>query len=126
MQVSAKLALDGLTIGAMLSWRSHPILFAAVAGAVIGAVNSIVVELGGVLRQNNKAVLLLLWPSAQIGPGADPSTVVQTGFLLLFEFGANVLIYAALLALPVALVVGVRRAFRGRRRPESNESKPAL
>ena len=95
------------------TWRSHPILVAAALGAVIGAGNAAAIEIGGVLHKNSSAVLPLLLPDRT---GVTEPGVMQTAFLLFVQFGVNILVFTLLFALPVAVIVAIRRAFQTRSR----------
>ena len=94
--------------------RRHPILVAAGAGAVFGAMYALVIEIGGFLHRNSSAVLPLLFPAAH-GSRMGQMNAIQTGGLLLIEVAGNVVGFAVLFTFPVAVVVGVRRIFKGRR-----------
>jgi hypothetical protein len=96
-------------------WRAHPIRIAALLGALAGFLVAMTIELKGLLYPNDPSgVLILLWPAATAGAGISQSSILQTGFILLIEIVANVLVYALLFATPVALVVAVLRTFRKR------------
>ncbi len=96
------------------AWRRHPVLVAAGVGAVFGGVYAVLIEIGGFLHRNSSAVLPLLLPP---GHGSPPGQMnaVQTAALLLIEVAGNVVGFAILFSVPVAIVVGVRRMFKGRR-----------
>jgi hypothetical protein len=89
--------------------RSHPIFTAAVIGAAVGFLYAIAVEIAGVLQNTRHAGVLTLLPGSIAHSGMSESTLIGTVLLLFIEFAANVLVYAAMFALPVALVVAVRR-----------------
>jgi len=95
-------------------WRSHPVRFAALIGALIGFANAIAIELGGALNKNSTAALLFLWPASRFGPGISETRLTQTAIFFFVEVAANVLVFALLFAAPVGLVVAIRRAFRSR------------
>lgn len=82
------------------------------AGAIFGAGSVIATEIGGVAHGGSGGVLALLWSSSESRTGQV--NAVQTAALLLIEFGASVLVFALLFALPVAVFVGIRRIFTGR------------
>jgi hypothetical protein len=103
-----------LKIG-MRIWQSHPILTAAGIGAVFGAANAIYLEIGGLRHHTMTGVLPSLFPSSMFGSRASQMTALQVALLLLIEVAGNVLGFALVLAAPVALVVGIRRLFRGRK-----------
>jgi hypothetical protein len=94
--------------------RNHPILVAAGAGAILGAAYTALIEIGGLTNGNSSAVLPLLFPAAH-GSSAGQMNAVQTAGLLLIEMSGNMLGFAALFSIPVAIAVGVRRLFKGRR-----------
>ena len=94
--------------------RRHPILMAAGAGAIIGAVYAALIELGGLLNGNSSAVLPLMFPATH-GSRMGQMNAFQTAGLLLIEVAGNVVGFAVLFSVPVAIVVGVRRIFKGKR-----------
>jgi hypothetical protein len=95
--------------------RSHPILTAAVIGAAVGFAYVVAIEVGGAYLHNPHASVLMLWPTSIGRSGVSETTLFETALVLFIEFAANVLVYAALFAVPVALVVAIRRAFGIRR-----------
>ncbi|MGA8089653.1 MAG: hypothetical protein WCA10_20445 [Terracidiphilus sp.] len=98
----------------MRVWRNHPVLVAAGMGAVFGAVYAVLIEIGGFLHRNSSAVLPLLLPAAH-GFRVGQMNAIQTAGLLLIEMAGNVVGFAVLFSVPVAVAVGVRRIFKGRR-----------
>lgn len=99
----------------MRMWRSHPILFAALLGAIVGFLYAAAIEVSGQYHKSASGAFALLWRGTTPGGGANPASVMQTVFVLCVEVVGNVVGYALLFALPVALVVGIRRAVgRGR------------
>lgn len=104
-------------------WRVHPILVALAAGALAGAANGILLEAGGLWGGNATGVLSLLLPAAH-GPRGAQADATQTALLLLIEFAGNVVGFALLFAVPVAVYVGIRRVFRGQKRAASPEERP--
>lgn len=92
----------------MRLWRSHPVLFAALLGAVIGLANALAIEVPSLLGKPSHCALSLLQPSR---PAAG-SGVLQTAFILLVEVAANVLVYALMFALLGGLFLAIRRIFR--------------
>ena len=93
-------------------WRAHPIRLAALLGAIFGLLDTLVVEINGVIHHSSLAVigpLLITEPGARFG-------FLPTALILLVELAANILVWAILFALPVALIVALRRAFRALRR----------
>ena len=92
-------------------WRAHPIRFAALLGAIFGFLDVAVLELNGVLHGSHSAVIPLLIPV----PGAGHPGVMRTAFILLIEVAVNILVWALLFAIPIAVVVGIRRAVRALR-----------
>ncbi len=101
----------------MRMWRSHPVRFAALIGALFGLANVITIEFGTLLGKNSQGALLLLWPASRLGFGISESKIMQTGLLLFIEVAANVLVYALLFSIPVGLIVLIRRGFRSRKSP---------
>jgi hypothetical protein len=93
--------------------KKHPILAAAGAGAILGAAYTALTELGGLTHENSSAVLPLLLPAAH-GSSGSQMNAVQTAGLLLIEMAGNMLGFAVLFSIPVAIVVAVRRLIRGR------------
>ncbi|HWE85936.1 MAG TPA: hypothetical protein VG267_13400 [Terracidiphilus sp.] len=96
----------------MAFWRAHPIRFAALLGGITGLIITLVSEIRGVVYGNHSAVVPLLMAA----PGGAHMGAVQTALILLIEIAANVLVWALLFALPVAIIVGVGRIFGSRRR----------
>lgn len=101
--------------------RSHPVLTAAILGAAFGAANVVAIEIGGIIHKTPGGVFPLLWSSAasdraQLNP-------VQTATILLIEFAGNVLAFALLFSVPVALVVVIRRLVRGGRKSAKNSDQ---
>jgi hypothetical protein len=92
--------------------RSHPILVAAFLGAGIGLANAIWIEIGGAANRTSEGVLRLFWASSSHASQLNP---VQTATLLFIEFAGNVIAFALLFAIPVALMVGIRRILPGKR-----------
>ena len=84
-------------------------------GALVGLANAIVIEVGGVLNKNSSAVVLMLWPASKFGSGVNESTAMQTALFLFVEVAANVLVYGVMFAVPVGLVVVIRRTFASRK-----------
>jgi hypothetical protein len=104
----------------MRRWRSHPIRFAAIIGALFGLTDVIVIEVMGLSHKSSSSVLSLLWPTSAIGSSFSESKVAQTFLIFVIEVAANVLVWALLFAARVALVVVIRLAFIGmRNRPRS-------
>ncbi len=98
----------------MRVWRRHPVLVAAGVGAVSGGVYAVVIEIGGFLHRNSSAVLPLMFPVGH-GSRAGEMNAFQTAILLLIEVAGNVVGFAVLFSVPVAVAVGVRRIFKRRR-----------
>ena len=98
----------------MRVWRRHPVLVAAGVGGVFGGVYAVLIEIGGFLHRNSSAVLPLFVPAAR-GSRVSQLNAIQTAGLLLIEVAGNVVGFAVLFTVPVAVVVGVRRIFKGRR-----------
>lgn len=96
-------------------WRRHPILSAALLGGAFGFLNTIAIEIGGVYRHDRHAGVLSFGPGSPFGPGINESSLLATGAVLFIEFVANVLVFAALFAAPVAIFVGIRHIVANRR-----------
>ncbi len=93
-------------------WRSHPILFAALIGAITGCAITLVDELSGVFRHNSSAVIQMLAPSSALG--ITETRLMRTALIMLIETAGNALGYALLFALPTAVIVAIRRIFKPR------------
>ena len=106
----------------MRIWRSHPVLGAAGIGAIFGALNAVVLEIGGLRHRTMTGVLPFLFPSSVYGSGMSQLTALQVTLLLLIEIAGNVLGFALVFAAPVALVVGIRRLLRRRESEPISES----
>lgn len=102
--------------------RSHPIWSAAGIGALFGAANAVFLEIGGLRHRAMTGVLPLLFPFSAIGTGQ--MSAMQVTMLLLIEIAGNVLGFALVFAVPVALVFGIRRMFMGPKRTASPEERP--
>lgn len=98
--------------------RVHPIRTAAIVGAVTGLITALALEIGGVLHHGSGGVLLMLAPFSRSGALPTGQSLPQIALLLFVEFAANILVDAALFALPVALVVFILRVFR--RKPSTS------
>ena len=107
----------------MRIWRVHPVLVAAAVGAIVGAVNAILIEVGGLWHGNSGGVLSLFFPAAH-GPRQGQTDAIQTALLLLIEFAGNVLGFSLLFAAPVAVLAVFRRVFGGDKRAASPEERP--
>ena len=94
--------------------RAHPIRTAALLGAIFGLIQTLTIEIGGVLHHNSRAVLLLLAPFSSFGAAPTERTILQTSAILIIEFAANILVDALLFAAPVALIVLSLRVFQRR------------
>ena len=76
-------------------WRAHPVLVAAGAGALVGAANAILIEVGGIWLGKSTGVLPLLFPAARGLRGAQ-TDAMQTALLLLIEFAGNLVGFSVL------------------------------
>jgi hypothetical protein len=99
--------------------RSHPVLFTAVIGGILGLGNALAIEIPALLGKSSKGVLSLLEPASRLHVGAG---AVETAFLLLIEIAANVLVYAAMFSVLGLLFVLARRVFRSARSSEPTDS----
>jgi hypothetical protein len=100
-------------------WRSHPVLFATIIGAIVGLGNALVMEIPALLGRPSKGVLSLLEPASRYHASAG---ALETALLLLIEIGANILVYAAIFALLGCAYIGICRIFRPRNRSEAKDS----
>src|ERR1700692_3384710 len=98
----------------MRMWRTHPIRFAALLGALFGLAMAMLIELGGILHWNSSAAILMLLPSPRFGFGFSEARLLPTVLFVFIETIANVLVYAFLFSAPVALIVGIRALASGR------------
>lgn len=98
----------------LASCRAHPIRTAALLGAILGLLQTLTAEIGGVLHRNQHAVLLLLAPFSRFGAVPTEQNILRTTAILLIEFAANILVDALLLAAPVAVIVLLLRMMRRR------------
>jgi hypothetical protein len=92
--------------------RTHPIRTAALIGAIVGVINVLVLETGGLLHYNTRGALLLLAPFLRFGLMPTEQNLLQLALILFIEFAANILADALLFAAPVAVIVLLLRAFR--------------
>lgn len=92
----------------MALWRTHPIRFAALLGAIFGLLDTLAVEINGVLHHNRSAVVPLFLPTS----GGSRLDLAPTAGILLIEVAANILVWAFLFTLFAILVVAVSRAAR--------------
>lgn len=104
--------------GILGSVRAHPIRVAAILGGVAGFANAMGIEVGAILHPKRQGAVLMFWPYTHYGTGGVRSQLALTLFILFVEIAANVLVWALLLAAPVAVVVVLRHAFGGRRSSE--------
>jgi ABC-type thiamin/hydroxymethylpyrimidine transport system permease subunit len=95
-------------------WRAHPIRFAALLGAIFGLLDTLLVEISGVLHPHSQAAVIapLLIPH----PGAARLGPIEAALIVLVTVLANIFVWAILFALPTAIVVGIYRAARALRR----------
>lgn len=96
-------------------------LFAALIGAIVGLGNALALEIPALLGKPSRGVLSLLGPASTLHPG---SGVLETAFLLLIEFAANILVWAAIFALLGWIFVGLRRIFRSTHPPTETKNSP--
>lgn len=91
--------------------RKHPVRLAALIGGIVGLGVAIGIEIGGAANRNSSSAIRMLLPVSGYGVvDFSQARLMQAVFILLIEIGANVLVYAAMFAVPVALVVLIRRA----------------
>jgi hypothetical protein len=107
----------------MRIWRSHPIWSAAGIGAIVGGVNPVSLEIGGLRHRTTTGVLPFLFPSLN-GSHSGQMSALQVALLLLIEVSGNVVGFALVFAAPVALVVGIRRVFADQKGAASPEERP--
>lgn len=113
-----------MPITALFQRRYHAILAAAGIGAIFGAANAVLLEIGGLRHHANTGVLPLLFPSSANAPHLAQMSTLQVTLLLLIEIAGNVLGFALVFAAPVALIVGVRALFPGQKKAASPEERP--
>lgn len=107
----------------MRIWRSHPVLFAALIGAIVGLLNALAIEIPALFGKSSRGVLSLLRPASGLPVGASGTGALETAFLLLVEIGANVLVWAGMCAILGVMFVALRRIFTSaRRRTKANDS----
>jgi hypothetical protein len=99
----------------MTMWRSHPVRFAALLGALVGFANALIIEFGGLLHRDSHAALPMLFPESMFGSGINGTRVIQTASILIIEVVAYALVWSLLLAVPTALIVSIRRTIGGRK-----------
>jgi hypothetical protein len=105
-----------MTIGDMRPWREHPVRSAALAGGVFGLLYAMVLELREPFLPGGGGVLNMLLPGPH-GGGVSHTGIMRVALLLGIEVGANVVVWALLFAVPVGVVVLIRRALgMGRKR----------
>ena len=104
-------------------WRSHPVLAAAGVGAILGAVDAIRLEIGGLSHRHATGVLSLLSPSPALNARIGQMPAAQVAVLLVIEVGGCVAGFVLLFATPVAVVVGIRRLFSSSKSEPLPESK---
>lgn len=92
--------------------RNHPIRLAALIGGIVGLGVAISIEIGGAANRNASSVIRMLLPASGYGVvDFSQARLMQAVFVLVIELGVNMLVYAAMFAAPVAVVVLIRRAF---------------
>jgi len=95
--------------------RSHPVRFAALLGAVVGLANTLILEIVGLLHKSSGGALSMLWPSLMFDVPVNGLSVLQTAWVLFIEVAANMAVWTVLLVVPVAVIAGIRSAFRGQK-----------
>jgi hypothetical protein len=101
--------------------RAHPIRVAALVGGAVGFANAMGTEAGAILHRNRNGAVLMFWPYTHYGTGVMRAHLALTLFILSVEIAANVLVYALMVAAPVAGVVGLWRLLRrSRSAPEGS------
>lgn len=90
--------------------RNHPVRLAALIGGIVGFGVAISIEIGGAANRNASSAIRMLLPASGYGVvDFSQARLMQAVFILLIEIGVNVLVYAAMFAAPVALIVLIRR-----------------
>lgn len=106
----------------------HPVRLAALIGGIVGLAVAVSIEIGGAANLNSSSVIRMLLPASGSGVvNFSQAKLMQAVFILLIEIGANMMVYAAMFAAPVAVAVLIRRTFSRRRNsaPFTNpEEKP--
>jgi len=103
----------------MSIWRTRPIVFTALLGALSGSAVATIFLLTDPLRPLSTRLLLCLFPASILGFGFNGGGVAFSIFLILVEVGTNALLYACAFAAPVVAVIAVRRQFGTPERPTS-------
>jgi hypothetical protein len=97
------------------SWaRSHPVRLAALIGAIVGFVYALAIEFSGAFHHNGSAVILMLGPAYAPGTSLSQGRIAQSAIILFIEFASNIVVWALLFSLPVALVILIRRVIKHR------------
>ncbi len=79
---------------------THPMRTAALIGALVGIINVVVLEIGGLLHYNTRGAFLLLAPFSRFGLMPTEQNLLQLAVILFIEFAANILADARLFAAP--------------------------
>lgn len=103
----------------MRLWRTHPVLFAALIGGLIGLANAAIVLIADPVLMLSTRFLLCLFPTSILGFGYNGSSIAYSIFLGVIEVGGNAFFYASTFAAPVALVITVRHSFGTPKKPAS-------
>ncbi len=106
----------------MRMWRSHPVLFAFIIGAFLGILNATI--LASTLGVSNVLMhprLVMLWPTSVVAMtdlGGPPAFV---RLLIAIALVTNAALYGVAFAIPVGIVVAIRRSFGTQEKPPSIE-----
>lgn len=105
---------------AMRLFRTHPVVFAALVGAVVGFVNAFIIEIPALFGRPSNGALSLLQSASRLGAVHAGSSVLQTAFILLIEVAANVLVFAVIFSVLGGLFLIVRKCFHSTRRRQQS------
>ena len=101
-------------------WRSHPVLFAFAMGATLGLLTAVVLmSTVGTLKIPMNPLLLMLWPTSIVGLTDLGGPHAFTMFLIFMGVVTNAFLYGFVIAIPVGLVITIRRSFGKAEKPTS-------
>lgn len=100
--------------------RSHPVLFSFAMGATLGFLIAVVLmSTVGTLKVLMNPLLLMLWPASIVGLTDIGGPHGFTRFLILMDLVTNTVLYGFVFAIPVGLVITIRRSFGTAEKPTS-------
>ena len=104
----------------MRVWRSNPVLFTFTMGATLGFLTAVVLmSTVGALKVPMNPLLLMLWPTSIVGLTDLGGPHGFTRFLIFMGLVTNALLYGFVFAIPVGLVITIRRSFGTAENPTS-------